>query len=85
MRCLSWQTCPNRGLLWLGWGGGDGFYGDENQSGFNVGLVLEIWSDGKGELKAAAYIDDRASHAAYEALINISVTKLRALLVCFLI
>ncbi len=49
-----------------------GEYGDEDLSGLNVGLFLEIPGNmGRGNWKAAAYIDDRASDAAYEALVNI--------------
>ena len=37
----------------------------------NVGLVWKSGPYGARQLKAAAYIDDRASYAAYEALIKI--------------
>lgn len=49
-----------------------GDYGGEDLSGLNVGLFLEIPGNmGRGNWKAAAFIDDRASDAAYDALVNI--------------
>ena len=49
-----------------------GHYGDADLSGLNVGLLLEIPGlMARGNWKAAAYIDERASDAAYEGLINI--------------
>jgi len=49
-----------------------GHYGDEDLSGLNVGLVLEIPGlMARGNWKAAAYIDERASHRAYHGLIQI--------------
>ncbi|MFT5868393.1 MAG: hypothetical protein ACI8TF_000496 [Paracoccaceae bacterium] len=55
-----------------------GFYGDEDLSGLNVGLILEIPGlMARGNWKAAAYIDDRASDDAYDALINIFTGKAR--------
>jgi hypothetical protein len=50
----------------------EGQYGDEDLSGLNVGLFLEIPGNmGRGNWKAAAFIDDRASDAAYDGLVNI--------------
>ncbi len=57
------------------WGGvriDEGHYGDEDLSGLNVGLMIEIpGMMSRGNWKAAVFIDDRASHAAYEALVKI--------------
>ncbi|WP_150523181.1 DUF1326 domain-containing protein [Roseibium sediminis] len=49
-----------------------GHYEGEDLSGLNVGLVLEIPGlMARGNWKAAAYIDERASEAAYDALLKI--------------
>ncbi|MFP4275500.1 MAG: DUF1326 domain-containing protein [Paracoccaceae bacterium] len=49
-----------------------GHYGDEDLSGLNVGLLLEIPGRmARGNWTAAAYIDERASEAAFEALVRI--------------
>jgi hypothetical protein len=49
-----------------------GQYGDEDLSGLNVGLLLDIPGlMGRGNWKCAAYIDDRASDAAYAGLVHI--------------
>ena len=57
---------------WAGIRIDEGQYGDEDLSGLNVGLFLEIPGNmGRGNWKAAAFIDDRASDAAYDALVNI--------------
>ncbi len=51
----------------------EGRYGETDLSGLNVGLVLEIPGlMGRGNWKAAAYIDERASDAAFDALIGFS-------------
>ena len=68
------KHAPTEGYCqaWAGVRIDEGHYGDEDLSGLNVGLVLEIPGlMARGGWKAAAYIDDRASHAAYEALIKI--------------
>ncbi|WP_107498140.1 DUF1326 domain-containing protein [Thalassobius sp. I31.1] len=50
----------------------EGQYGDIDLSGLNVGLMLEIPGKmARGNWKAAAYIDDRASDEAFEALVHI--------------
>jgi hypothetical protein len=71
---------PTEGYC-MGWAGiriDSGHYGDEDLSGLNVGLLLEIPGKmGRGNWKAAAYIDERASYAAYEGLINIFSGKAR--------
>lgn len=49
-----------------------GHYGETDLSGLNVGLLLEIPGlMARGNWKAAAFIDDRASDAAYDALVHI--------------
>lgn len=59
----------------MGWAGiriDEGFYGDEDLSGLNVALLLDIPGKmARGNWKAAAYIDDRASYKAYHGLIQI--------------
>lgn len=55
-----------------------GHYGDTDLSGLNVGLLLEIPGlMARGNWTAAAYIDERASDDAYEALIHIFSGKAR--------
>lgn len=58
-----------------GWAGiriDDGHYGDESLAGLNVGLLLEIPGlMARGNWKAAAYIDERASDAAFDGLVKI--------------
>nr|WP_039019761.1 DUF1326 domain-containing protein [Halocynthiibacter namhaensis] len=50
----------------------EGQYGDIDLSGLNVGLMLEIPGKmARGNWKAAAYIDDRASDDAFDALVHI--------------
>ncbi|SHK23907.1 hypothetical protein SAMN05444000_12325 [Shimia gijangensis] len=57
---------------WAGVRIDEGQYGDEDLSGLNIGLFLEIPGNmGRGNWKAAVYIDDRASEAAYDGLVNI--------------
>jgi len=58
-----------------GWAGvqiDSGHFGNENLSGLNVGLLLDIPGNmGRGNWKAAAYIDERASDAAYNGLVKV--------------
>lgn len=57
---------------WVGIRIDEGAYGDADLSGLTVGLIMDIPGNmGRGNWKAAAYIDERASEAAYEALVNI--------------
>ncbi len=50
----------------------EGSYGDTDLSGLNVGLLLEIPGImARGNWRVAAFIDDRASDAAYDALLAI--------------
>ncbi|WP_349358157.1 DUF1326 domain-containing protein [Stappia sp.] len=49
-----------------------GHYEGEDLSGLNVGLILDIPGQmARGNWKCAAYIDERASEAAYDGLIEI--------------
>lgn len=57
---------------WVGIRIDEGTYGAEALSGLNVGLLMDIPGNmGRGNWKAAAYIDERASEAAYEGLVAI--------------
>lgn len=57
---------------WVGIRIDEGTYGDVDLSGLNVGMIMDIpGTMGRGNWKAAAYIDDRASDAAYDALVAI--------------
>lgn len=59
-------------MAWAGVRIDEGHYGNENLAGLNVGLMLDIPGNmGRGNWKAAAFIDERASEAAYGALLNI--------------
>ena len=57
------------------WGGvriDSGHYGDTDLSGLNIGLLIEIpGMMSRGNWKVALFIDDRASDAAYNALVDI--------------
>ncbi len=57
------------------WGGvriDSGHYDGEDLSGLNIGLLIEIpGMMSRGNWKAAVFVDDRASDAAYEGLIKI--------------
>ncbi len=71
---------PTEGYC-MGWAGiriDEGHFGDENLSGLNVGLLLEIPGKmARGNWKAAAYIDERASDEAYQGLMDIMSGKAR--------
>jgi hypothetical protein len=57
---------------WAGIRIDEGHYDGESLSGLNIGLVLDIPGNmGRGNWKAAAYVDERASEAAYDGLIKI--------------
>ena len=65
---------PTEGVCqaWAGIRIDEGKYGEESLSGLNVGMILEIpGMMARGNWKAAAYIDRRASHKAYHGLIQI--------------
>ncbi len=54
----------------------DGHYGDEDLSGINIGLLIEIPGKmARGNWKTALFIDDRASYAAFEAICRIFTGK----------
>lgn len=57
---------------WLGIRIDEGHYGDEDLSGMAVGMLMDIPGNmGRGNWKAAAYIDDNASETAYDGLVAI--------------
>jgi hypothetical protein len=65
---------PTEGVCqaWAGVRIDEGHYGAEDLSGLNVGLLLEIPGQmARGNWKAAAFIDERASEAAFAALVRI--------------
>ncbi|MEM8802014.1 MAG: DUF1326 domain-containing protein [Pseudomonadota bacterium] len=57
------------------WGGiriDEGKFGDQDLSGLNIGLLIEIPGlMARGNWKCAAFIDERASDAAYDGLVSI--------------
>ena len=68
------QHPPTEGYCqaWAGIRIDEGAYGNEALSGLNVGMLLEIPGlMSRGNWKAAAYIDDRASYRAHHGLIQI--------------
>ncbi len=57
---------------WAGVRIDQGNFANEDLSGLNVGLMLEIPGNmGRGNWKCAAYIDERASDAAYDGILKI--------------
>lgn len=68
------KHAPTEGVC-QGWAGiriDEGHYGGEGLAGLNVGLLLEIPGQmARGNWKAAAFVDERASHRAYHGLIQI--------------
>lgn len=57
---------------WVGIRIDSGHFDGEDLAGLNVGLLMDIPGKmGRGDWKAAAYIDERASDAAYDGLIKI--------------
>ncbi len=57
---------------WVGIRIDEGAFGDESLSGLNVGLIMDIPGNmGRGNWKAAAYIDETATDEAYDALVAI--------------
>jgi len=74
------QHPPTEGYCqaWSGVRIDEGQYGDVDLSGLNVGLVLEIPGlMARGNWKAAAYIDERATEKAFEGLVSIFSGKVR--------
>lgn len=63
---------------WVGVRVDEGHYDGESLSGLNIGLIMDIPGNmGRGNWKAAAYIDERASEKAYDGLVNIFSGKAR--------
>lgn len=63
---------------WMGVRVDEGHYDGEDLAHLNVGMVLDIPGHmGRGNWKAAAYIDERASQQAYDGLVNIFSGKAR--------
>ena len=57
---------------WVGIRIDEGSYGSADLSGLNVGLIMDIPGNmARGNWKAAAYIDETASDAAYDGLVSI--------------
>ena len=57
---------------WMGVAIDDGHFENENLSGLNIGLLVDIPGRmGEGNWKVAAYIDERASEKAYNGLLKI--------------
>ena len=74
------KHAPTEGYCqaWAGVRIDSGHYSDQDLSGLNIGLVLEIPGlMARGNWKAAAYIDERANDAAYDGLVNIFSGKAR--------
>ena len=56
----------------------EGHFDSEPLGGLNIGMVLDIpGTMGRGNWKAAAYIDERASDTAYDGLVSIFSGKVR--------
>ena len=54
----------------------DGHYGNVDLSGINIGLLIEIPGKmARGNWKTALFIDDRASHEAFDAICQIFTGK----------
>lgn len=57
---------------WMGVAIDDGHFENENLSGLNMGLLVDIPGRmGEGNWKVAAYVDERASEKAYNGLLKI--------------
>lgn len=80
--CITFCPCvvslgkhpPTEGYCqtWIGIRIDSGSYDGEDLSGLNVGMIMEIPGYmGRGNWKAAAYIDERASEKAYAGLLKI--------------
>lgn len=63
---------------WMGIRIDDGKWGDESLTGLNIAMLLDIPGNmGRGNWKVAAFIDERASEAAYDGLVAIFSGKAR--------
>ena len=57
---------------WIGIRIDEGAYDGEDLAGLNIGLLIDIPGNmGRGDWKAAAYIDERASDTAFDGLVKI--------------
>ena len=57
---------------WMGVAIDEGHFENENLSGLNIGLLVDIPGRmGEGNWKVAAYVDERASEKAYNGLLKI--------------
>ena len=57
---------------WMGVAIDDGHFENENLSGLNIGLLVDIPGRmGEGNWKVAAYVDERATEKAYNGLLKI--------------
>ena len=63
---------------WMGVRIDEGHFDGESLGGLNIGMVLDIPGNmGRGNWKAAAYIDEQASETAYDGLLAIFSGKAR--------
>lgn len=63
---------------WMGVRIDEGHFDGESLGGLNIGMVLDIpGTMARGNWKAAAYIDERASARAYDGLVSIFSGKVR--------
>lgn len=63
---------------WMGIRIDEGQWGNESLTGLNIAMLLDIPGNmGRGNWKVAAFIDERASEAAYDGLIAIFSGKAR--------
>jgi hypothetical protein len=63
---------------WMGVRIDDGHFDGESLAGLNIGMMLDIPGNmGRGNWKAAAYIDDRSSARAFDGLVAIFSGKAR--------
>ncbi len=63
---------------WMGVRIDEGHFGEESLSGLNIGMVLDIPGNmARGNWKAAAFFDERATPAAYDGLMAIFSGKAR--------
>lgn len=63
---------------WMGVRIDEGNFDGESLAGLNIGMVLDIPGNmGRGNWKAAAYIDERATEKAFEGLVSIFSGKVR--------
>ena len=63
---------------WMGIRIDDGKWDDESLTGLNIAMLLDIPGNmGRGNWKVAAFIDERASEAAYDGLVAIFSGKAR--------